>query len=134
MLVAIPLQGFAGVSAAVCAGHHQTLYGAEVSVATDAQQLAHTHMSHAVESGNHAALHENHASPDTSDAGTPALEHKPQQKCGGCGPCCVGAVLSSSVQPTIAALDGKTDFPSLASCHVSPAVRGLDRPPQTVRA
>ena len=123
MLVAIPLQGFAGVSAAVCAGHHQSLYGAGLES-----------VAHAAHSGDHVDAHAGHhtANAIEADAGTPA--HNAHQKCGGCGPCCLGAVLTSSVQPTVAVLTGKTDFASLSSRHVSPAVRGLDRPPQTVRA
>ncbi len=117
MLVAIPLQGFAGGSTGVCAGHVQAL---------PALSMSHSHhkpdaMDHHV----HAAGHAN--------SGKAAADPVHFQ-CSACGSCCLGAAIHAFTPAPAAQMPQQANFADPSSHHLSPALGGLDRPPQFTRA
>ncbi|WP_143473990.1 hypothetical protein [Limnohabitans sp. 15K] len=134
MLIAIPVQGFAGAFAAVCEGNHQALYGVADSMASDE---AHSHTAIEPVSQSMVALADQF--PGQHDSAADQNDHLPTNdgahlKCSACGPCCIGAALVSSFEPVVAQFDGKFQSPEISSHHLSPALAGLDRPPQELLA
>lgn len=134
MLIAIPVQGFAGAVAAVCEGNHQALYGVADSSAFD-----ESHIRAAIEpvSQKMVALadqiSDKHASVADQNEHLSSTEVA-HMKCSACGPCCIGAALVSSFEPFVVQFDGKFNFPEFPSHHLPPTLAGLDRPPQASHA
>jgi hypothetical protein len=134
VLIAIPVQGFAGAFAAVCEGNHQALYGAADSAAFDE---SHIHAAIEPVSQSMIALADQVSDQHISIADQnehPSPKEAAHLKCSACGPCCIGAALVSSSEPFVAQFDGKFNFPELPFHHLSPALAGLDRPPQANHA
>ncbi|MDE2418420.1 MAG: hypothetical protein KGN32_11500 [Burkholderiales bacterium] len=123
VLIAIPIQGFAGAVAVVCEGSHQALYGVADSSAFD-----ESHVRAAIEpvSQKMVALADQNEHLSSKEVA--------HLKCSACGPCCVGTALISSSEPFVAPFDGKCNFPEFSSHHLSPTLAGLDRPPQSSHA
>ena len=115
MLVAIPLQGFAGMAAGACGGNHSGVVGS-----------AHSHQSeNAAGDHGHASGH----AQALKSVGEPV-----HSKSSACGSCCVAAAIQAEVLATVDQTPQQANFPDLSSHHLSPALGGLDRPPQIARA
>ena len=117
MLVAIPLQGFAGVSAGVCAGH-----GAGLPTLSIAKSH---HNADAMVHHAHAAGH--------ADSGK-AVAEPVHFKCSACGSCCLGAAIHAFAPAPALQTPQQANFADPSYHHLSPALGGLDRPPQITRA
>lgn len=139
LLVAMPLQGFAAATMLVCAGNHESLYVAATSFAATHTQAQHLHSTHqtdhheisvasAENAGTGRVAHVHAAS------GVPSHDTAAKFKCSACGPCCLGAALTTEVVLGVAPLAQSADFPDLTSHHRSPALGGPDRPPQYIAA
>lgn len=134
MLIAIPVQGFAGAFAAVCEGNHQALYGAPETVVFND---SHTHSTAEPFTQSMIVLADQ-ASDQIASAvdqnGHPSPTEAVHLKCSACGPCCIGAALVSTAEAFVLQFDGKFKSPEISSHHLSPALAGLDRPPQAIHA
>ncbi|MDO9198118.1 hypothetical protein [Rhodoferax sp.] len=135
LLVALPLQGFAAATMLVCGVHHESLYGAATQVIATQEKVQHLHGDHP--SGHHetpAASAQQAGAGEVAQAqtgsGVPSHEAADKFKCNACGPCCLGAALTTEVVLDVAPRVQAADFPDLTSHHLSPALGGLDRPPQ----
>ena len=135
LLVALPLQGFAATTMLVCEPHHESLYGSAAQVIAKQEKVQHLHGDHP--SGHHetaaASAHQagtGEATQAQTASGVPSQDAADEFKCNACGPCCLGAALTTEVVLDVAPLAQAADFPDLTSHHLSPALGGLDRPPQ----
>lgn len=139
LLVAMPLQGFAAATMLVCGANHENLYGSATRVAATPKQAQHLHGAH--QTDHHeisAASAEKAGTGEVTQAqaasGVPSHNTAAKFKCNACGPCCLGAALTTEVVLDVAPLAQSADFPDLTSHHLSPALGGLDRPPQHILA
>ncbi len=136
LLVAMPLQGFAAVSMLVCGANHERLYSSAAQGSASTSHAQHMHCSDPSDD------HESSAAAASTDplpvpqAAASALSHDTgsQFKCNTCGPCCIGAVLTTDLTIGPVPMPSSADFPDIPTPHPSPAPRGLDRPPQTILA
>lgn len=135
LLVALPLQGYAAATMLVCGAHHESLYGSATQIIAIQEKAHHLHGDHP---DGHHETHAGSAQPaDTGEvaqaqtaSGVPFHDTAKKFKCNSCGPCCLGAMLTTEVVLGMASLVQAADFPDLTSHHLSPALGGPDRPPQ----
>lgn len=139
LLVAVPLQGVAAATMFVCGPDHDSLYGSVALVVAANKQAQHLH------SGDHwhkhgiSATSAGNASTDKATqaqtvSGVPSPHTGAQFKCNACGPCCLGAALTTDVVIRVAPLASLADFPDLTCNYLSPALGVLDRPPRYILA
>lgn len=129
MLVAIPLQGFAAASMLGCGAGHESLYGSSAQGVVNKNHEQHLHRANPADHHDSAA-----SSAEHSATGVPSHATGEKFKCNACGPCCIGAALTAELVLNLAPFASSADFPDLTSHHLSPALGGLDRPPQHIFA
>lgn len=139
LLVAVPLQGFAASTMLVCGANHESLYGPAAQGVANKKQAQHLHS--AGQSDNHGVAATSAENADTGEvavaqtaSNVPSPHANAHSKCNACGPCCPGAALTTAVVLHLAPLASSAEFPDLTSHHLSPALGGLDRPPQKILA
>lgn len=139
LLVAVPLQGVAAAAMLACGPNHDSLYGSIAQVVATGKQAQHPH------SGDHSHKHEisaasaeNASTGETAQAqtvsGVPSPHTDAHFKCNACGPCCLGAALTTDVVIRVVPLASSADFPDPTCHYLSPALGGLDRPPRHILA
>ena len=119
LVLAVPLQGLAGVTMASCSGTH--------AVAGDGAALhGHGAMGHGESHGHYEAMHHaghdmGHASPGESADG---------HSCAACAACCSLSVVPAAALATLTAeRPSSHPIPFFGSAHASVQARGLERPP-----
>jgi hypothetical protein len=112
LMLALPMQGFATVTMAICAAFEP--------VAAVAMQSEHQAMDPGAHAGSHAATHGDDAGNDGHDAGHP---------CGHCGACHVTGLLDSALPGALHPLPQGRVAEHLAPMASAPP-HLLDKPPR----
>jgi len=133
------MQGFAAANMLVCGASHDSLYGSVARIAGTNKQSQHLHSEgrshkHGISAASTDGASTGEAAQAQAVSGVPLPHADAHFKCDACGPCCLGAALTTEVAIRLAPLASSADFPDLTSNYLSPALGVLDRPPRHILA
>ena len=125
LLLVLPMQGFAAVTALGCHGEPTHAVAPSV-VAADMQVGMHAHHHDPMATAESSATPTDHADPAVH-----AMHGAGKtEKCSSCSPCCAGALVNTVSAPRVAVAPASGTFHYPSSANPSPTLAGLDRPPR----